>query len=56
MLRAGAEPRTNGSVAGESPPDGAPPAPGSLPMPSFIRVRLIALAAVGLTLLLSWLL
>jgi len=42
MLHAGAESRTNGSIAGDSPPDGAPPAPGSLPMPSFIRVCLFA--------------
>ena len=49
MLCAGAESRTNGnSVAGDSPPDGAPPAPGSLPMPSFIRVSLSLPPAIPL--------
>ena len=38
MVRAGKDAQQNGSIAGESPPDAGPPAPGTLPMPSFIRV------------------
>ena len=40
MVCTGKDAQQNGSVAGESPPDAGPPAPGNLPMPSFIRVSL----------------